>query len=49
MAAFRISTDALTFKDGKLTLREIRLTDEGGQLLHVLEPPEGRAEGTAAP
>ena len=39
MTAFRISTDALAIKDGKLTMKEIRLTDEEGNLLREWEPP----------
>lgn len=44
MGSFRVSTDALTIKDGKLTLREIRLLDDDGRLLYLFEPPD-RQEG----
>ena len=44
MASFYISTDALSIKDGKLTLQEIRLIDDDGRLLYLFDPPDWQEE-----
>ena len=49
LASFHISTDALRVKDGKLTLQDIRVIDEDGRLLHLVEPPERQEEGEDVP
>lgn len=49
LSSFRVSTDALRIKDGKLTLEEIRMIGEDGRLLHLVAPPEHQGEGGDAP